>query len=190
VLSHGFGAADAPASPTGFGGGTLTGGTFPALAFTRQFKTWGAPPAAPKADALDISATNVRTVTVATRRARVSCAPKLNVKSDGPLDVVLGDCGKRLLPRKRCVDRRKFSFRLHHAKRARVVKVVVYVNGKRKLRRRGHSIRRITLRRLPKKRFKVRIEATQSTGGKLISTRTYRGCRKSRPHTRRGGRHR
>jgi hypothetical protein len=188
VLSHGFGAADAPPSATGAGAGTLTGGTFPALAFTRTFKTWGAPPPAPKADALDITATNIRTVTVDTRRARVSCAPKLNVKSDGPIAVVLGSCGKRLLPAKRCVDRRKFTFRLHHAKGARVVSVAVYVNGKRKVSRRGRDIRRVTLRRLPRKRFKVRIVATQSSGGQLVSTRTYRGCAKSRPHTRRGGR--
>jgi hypothetical protein len=42
----------------------------------------------------------------------------------------------------------------------------------------------VTLRRLPKRKFKVRIVATQSGGSKLISTRTYHGCRKSRPHTR------
>ena len=68
------------------------------------------------------------------------------------------------------------------------MKVVVYVNGKRKLRKRGHNISRVTLRRLPKKRFKVRIAATQSSGGQLVSTRVYRGCRKSRPHTRHRGR--
>jgi hypothetical protein len=135
-----------------------------------------------------VKATNVRAVTVDTRRARVSCAPKLNVKSDGPIDVVLGGCGKGLLPARRCVDRRKFSFKLHHARRARVVRVAVYVNGKRKLSKRGNNIRRITLRRLPKKRFKVRIVATQSSGAKLISTRTYRGCTKSKPRTHRGGR--
>jgi hypothetical protein len=184
VRSHGFGAGDPPSSDTGAGGGTLSGGTFPALAFTRTFKTWGETPAAPKADVLDVTAANVRTVTVATKRAKVSCAPKVNVKSDGPLAVVLGGCGKKLLP-KRCTDRRKFRFRLHHAKRARVVRVVVYINGKRKLRRRGHNIKRITLRRLPKKRFKVRIVATQSSGGQLVSTRVYKGCHKSRPHTRR-----
>jgi len=86
----------------------------------------------------------------------------------------------------RCVDRRKFSFRLHHAPRARVVRVRVYVNGKRKLSRRGRNIRKITLKRLPQGTFKVRIVATQSSGSKLISTRTYRGCRKSRPKTHRG----
>jgi beta-glucosidase len=86
----------------------------------------------------------------------------------------------------KCVDRRKFTFRLHHGPRARVVRVRVYVNGRRKLSRRGHSIRRVTLKRLPRGTFRVRIVATQSSGSKLISTRTYRGCGKSRPKTHRG----
>ena len=47
----------------------------------------------------------------------------------------------------RCVDRRKFSFRLHHGPGTPVVRVEVFVNGKRILRRRGHDIRRITVRR-------------------------------------------
>ena len=87
-------------------------------------------------------------------------------------------------PRPRCVDRRKFTFRLHHAKHARVVKVDVFVNGKRKVHRRGKNITKVTLRRLPKKTFVVKVVSTQSTGSQLISVRTYRGCRKSRPRTR------
>ncbi|MEA2426392.1 MAG: hypothetical protein QOF37_20, partial [Thermoleophilaceae bacterium] len=190
VLSRGFGAADPQPSGTQAGAGTLTGGTFPALAFTRTFRTWGPPVPGPRADALDINATNVRSVTIDAPRARVTCAAKLNITSDGPIDVALADCGKTLgLPASgRCVDRRKFSFRLHHARGTRVVKVVVYVNGRRKLRRSSHSIQSVTLRRLPRKRFKVRIEATQSSGSTLVSTRTYRGCTKSRPHTRRARR--
>ena len=88
----------------------------------------------------------------------------------------------------RCTDKRKFSFRLHHGPRTRVVRVLVFVNGKLRLRRRGHDIRRITLGRLPRKRFTVRIVATHSNGARLVSTRTYRGCKKSRPHVR--GNHR
>jgi beta-glucosidase len=84
----------------------------------------------------------------------------------------------------KCVDRRKFTFTLHHGPNARVVRVKVYVNGKRKLSRKGNNIRKLTLRRLPQGTFKVRIVATQSSGSKLISTRTYRGCKKSKPKTR------
>jgi hypothetical protein len=90
-----------------------------------------------------------------------------------------------LPPSRRCVDRRKFGFRLHHARGARVVNVQVFVNGKRKLTRHGRNIRRVTLTRLPRKKFTVTVVSTQSTGSKLISTRTYRGCTKSPPHSRR-----
>jgi hypothetical protein len=187
VRSRGFGTGDPEPGATQTGAGSLSGGYFlPDYAFTRRFKGWGDPPTTPKEDVLDVHATNVRSVRVRTKRAHVSCAAKLNVESDGPLDVILGDCGGTLKQptRTRCVDRRKFSFRLHHARGARVVKVAVYVNGKRKLRRKGRNITRVTLRRLPKRKFRVRIVATQSTGSQLISTRTYRGCKKSRPHTR------
>jgi hypothetical protein len=51
----------------------------------------------------------------------------------------------------------------------------------------GAAIERITLARLPQRRFKVRIEALQDSGSMLISQRTYKGCRKSGPRTRRGG---
>ena len=84
----------------------------------------------------------------------------------------------------KCVDTRRFSFRLHHPVGARVVKVVVYVNGKRRLTRRGRNITRVSIARLPKKRFVVRIVATQNTGAQVISTRVYDGCKKSRPHVR------
>jgi hypothetical protein len=90
----------------------------------------------------------------------------------------------RLPSARRCVDRRKFSFRLHHGPGAHVVRVEVFVNGKRTLRRRGRNIRRVTVKRLPRKRFTLRIVATQTGGSKLISTRRYRGCRKGRPTTR------
>jgi dipeptidyl aminopeptidase/acylaminoacyl peptidase len=83
-----------------------------------------------------------------------------------------------------CVDARKFRFKLHRAHRARIVKVVVFVNGKRKLTRRGHDIRSVAIARLPHKLFHLKIVSTQSSGSTLVSTRTYRGCRKSRPRTR------
>jgi hypothetical protein len=84
---------------------------------------------------------------------------------------------------KPCIDRRKFTFHLHHNHGARVIKVKVYVNGRRKLVKRGHNIRKITIRRLPRGHFRVKIVTTQSNGARSTSVRTYRGCRKGRPHT-------
>jgi beta-glucosidase len=83
-----------------------------------------------------------------------------------------------------CVDTRKFGFQLHHAVGARVVKVVVFVNGKRRLSLKGRDLTRVTLRKLPKKRFVVKVVASQNTGSQLISTRVYHGCKKTKPHTR------
>jgi beta-glucosidase len=87
-------------------------------------------------------------------------------------------------PATRCVDTRRFAFKLHHAVGARIVRVTIFVNGKRKLALRGHDIQRVTIARLPRKRFVVRIETTSSTGAQLISTRVYHGCKKTRPRTR------
>jgi hypothetical protein len=60
------------------------------------------------------------------------------------------------------------------------VKVVVYVNGKRKLTRTGRDIRSVTLKGLPARRFVVRMVATQSTGRKLVTRRTFKACGKAR----------
>jgi hypothetical protein len=85
-----------------------------------------------------------------------------------------------------CVDRRNFSFRLRRARGARNVRVAVYVNGKLIARKRGRNLRRVTLRRLPRGVFTVRVVTTRSNGKRVRSVRTYRGCGKTKPRTRRG----
>jgi hypothetical protein len=104
------------------------------------------------------------------------CAVRV-AESVWPFDV------KGQLIRGDCADARKFGFRLHHDRGARIVKAVVYVNGKRALARRGRALRRVTLRRLPRKRFVVKIVTTQSNGVRRVSTRTYDGCAKGAPRT-------
>jgi hypothetical protein len=87
---------------------------------------------------------------------------------------------------KKCIDRRRFSFKIHQPPRRRIVAVNVFVNGKRKLSRRGRKITRITIKRLPanRKTYVVRIVALTNRGDRIISQRRYRGCKKSRPTTR------
>jgi Glycosyl hydrolase 36 superfamily, catalytic domain/Glycosyltransferase family 36 len=85
---------------------------------------------------------------------------------------------------RRCKDRRRFSFKLHHGPGTRVVRVAVFVNGRRVARRHGRNIRRVTVARLPRGRFTLRIVSTLSNGSRLVSTRRYSGCRKGRPTTR------
>jgi hypothetical protein len=92
AFSHGFGVGQPTASGQQLGAGTLTGGNLGTLLFTRQLQTWGAVPRAARADVIDISATNIATVTIDARRARVDCRVRLNIHSDGPLKVRLVDC--------------------------------------------------------------------------------------------------
>jgi hypothetical protein len=92
AFSRGFGVGHPAASGLKLGTGTLTGGNLGNLIFTRQFQTWGRTPRAPKADAIDISATNIATVTIDASRARVDCHAKLIVHSDGPLKIRFVDC--------------------------------------------------------------------------------------------------
>jgi hypothetical protein len=92
VRSEGFGSGDPIAGETTHGAGVLTGGTIPAIPYTSQAKAWGPAPSQPVADALDVSATDISSVTVDARRARVDCAAALHVSTDGPLKLTLSDC--------------------------------------------------------------------------------------------------
>jgi hypothetical protein len=84
-----------------------------------------------------------------------------------------------------CPDKRRFRFKLHQPPRQRIVAVDVYVNGKRRVRRRGRRIASVSIDPLPGEgRFVVRIVARTSRGRRVISTRTYENCRKGRPTTR------
>lgn len=110
VRSGGFGTGDPKPSGTKVGGGVLTKGNLPALAFTRQYQFWGPTPRTRTADVLDITARDVATVTVDARRARVDCRAALRIHSDGPIKVRLVDC-----PRAAAHPRRRHA-RHHHAR--------------------------------------------------------------------------
>jgi hypothetical protein len=105
-----------------------------------------------------------------------------------PTPTVTGPAGNPLgLPTVRgCVDRRKFSFKLHHAPGHPVVEADIFINHRFIRAVTGPNIRRLTLKKLPIGRFLVRIVATQDSGSQLISQRKYTGCRKSKPRTVRG----
>jgi hypothetical protein len=85
-----------------------------------------------------------------------------------------------------CLDRRKFSFALHARKGDRVVKVRAYVNGRLVVKRSGRNLRTLTLRKLPLGKFTVKILTRTAKGHTTRSVRTYKGCKKSRPHVTHG----
>jgi S-formylglutathione hydrolase FrmB len=84
-----------------------------------------------------------------------------------------------VLPRhRRCARPARFviRFRVH----ARLRKVVVRVNGRRVFARTRPRIPgRVTLRRLPRHRILVRVDARTRAGRRLRSARRYRSCRRS-----------
>jgi len=78
-----------------------------------------------------------------------------------------------------CVSRRNFSIRLRRVprRRGRVVRALVFVDGKRVRVVRGRRLRaRVDLRGLPKGTFRVRIVQRTSRGRTVRSSRTYRTC--------------
>jgi C-terminal binding-module, SLH-like, of glucodextranase len=94
AFSHGFGASDPIATPTQFGTGQLTGGNLGTINFSSRAKTWAAPTPAPKADTIDVNATNISKASIAVGRAGVDCSVKLNVTSDGAIDIALAGCNR------------------------------------------------------------------------------------------------
>jgi hypothetical protein len=96
ALSAGFGRGDPTPGPTQHGAGVLTGGRLGAMPFTSQSKSWGNTPRTPRRNRLQLKAENLSHVVVHPRRARLTCHPKLDVTTDGPVSVRLAGCGRTL----------------------------------------------------------------------------------------------
>ncbi len=94
AASHGFGQGDPTPSTTQIGSGSLTGGHFGPILFDSRAKTWGPAPAAAKADQIDVTAKNVASAAISVGRAQVSCNVKLNITTDGPVDIALPGCNR------------------------------------------------------------------------------------------------
>jgi hypothetical protein len=172
--SEAFGVGDGKPTGVAQGAGTLDGGAHGPTPYIERSQDWTAPPSTPVADKLDVVARNVATATVDAARARLSCAPTLNVDSDGPLDLKI-DCSKAAVKGARCSS--AVSFRLPRVKGARVVKVVVKRRGKVLTTRTGKDIRSLSLKRVSRKAFSVRVALTTSKKGKRVTlVRRVSGC--------------
>jgi hypothetical protein len=103
VFSRGFGLGDPRPNATQNDGGALTGGNLPALAFTRQTKTWGRTPHIRTRNQLDLTARNVSRTTINADRARVHCNARVTLDTDGPMRITLTGRGCRRVINVRCV---------------------------------------------------------------------------------------
>jgi predicted esterase len=90
--SEGFGVGDPKAGPTKHGAGVLTGGNEQAMPYTEQSKSWGKAPRTKRADVLHLDAENLSRVVAHPKRAKLGCDAKLQVTTDGPLQVRLAGC--------------------------------------------------------------------------------------------------
>ncbi|WP_328346403.1 hypothetical protein [Streptomyces violaceus] len=93
VVSRGLGLADPAVPPVAKGAGIASGTTIPLNPYTREYRKLSAPDTVAAVNELKITATNIRTVTIDPRQAEVGCDAKLDVRTDGPLQVVLLGCG-------------------------------------------------------------------------------------------------
>jgi hypothetical protein len=94
VRSGGFGVGDPKPSGMKEGAGALTGGTKAAIPYVEFSQTWGPAPKTSKRDVLSVVAANISRVVVDVRRARVDCHANVDVKSDGPIRVILAGCAR------------------------------------------------------------------------------------------------
>jgi hypothetical protein len=166
VRSEGFGSGDPPAEPVRSSSGTLNGGSHGPMPYARRSLDWGKAPAAPRADRLVVRATNVASAVVDAHRARVSCAPLLDIKTDGPLDLRIA-CPP-VPVRRTCASTVRIA--LPRVRGHRVVAVEV-LRGRRAIRRaRGRDLRTVTLRRPTRGAFALRVRLR--TDGGRGATRT------------------
>ncbi len=92
VRSLGSGLGDPAVHGPAIGYHILYGGSHGPLPYQERTFSWGPAPRQPRADELVITATNITAVTIDAARAGVSCNAKLDITSDGPLDVKMTDC--------------------------------------------------------------------------------------------------
>jgi hypothetical protein len=85
-----------------------------------------------------------------------------------------------------CADSRRFAFVLHGAPRQRIVRAIVYINGRRTRSARGHDLHRLTVPTLPVGDYEVRIVVVTSVGHRRVSVRRYHDCTKTPPRVTRG----
>jgi hypothetical protein len=91
AFSHGFGLADPQVNPE-----QETSGTSGSFVFTGSVRTWQQPQRIAATDELDLTLTNIATVTIDPHRARIGCGADLHVTSDGPATVTLAGCHRTI----------------------------------------------------------------------------------------------
>ena len=86
--------------------------------------------------------------------------------------------------KKGCTNRRNYTFKPKHPPGTHIVDVKVFINGKLKVHLTGNDLGPVKINPLPTTgKFRVKVVATQDNGDVVTSTRTYHGCKKTKPRT-------
>lgn len=174
--SEAFGRGEPEVLAVERGAGTLEGGSHGPMGYDRRSRAWRDAPPAERRDRLVVRATELAAATVDLRRARLSCAPEVDLRSDGPLDLRLACAAGRRRPVARCS--RAVAVRVPRV-RGRVVRVAVTRGGRVLARARGRRVRAVVVRRPTRRAFavRVRVRAGRRTVGVL---RGFPLCRRYR----------
>jgi hypothetical protein len=170
VRSAGFGVGDAPVLDIASSQGTLEGGAHGPMPYQRRERRWGDAPGLARTEKLFVQATNIGAATFDGTRARVGCAPKLYVQTDGPLDLGVS-CGQITRAAARC---RALTIALPRVAARPNVEVTASNKGKVIARRTARRILRIRVRRPTKKRFTLVLTARAGGDGPPITLATSR----------------
>lgn len=171
-----FGVDDPEVLPVQTSAGTLNGGAKGPMPYQQREQAWGPFPALAKTDKLFVRAENVRSATFDARRARLSCAPKLYVGTDGPLDMTIG-CTEKVRRAKRCS--RTIAVKLPRVAARPNVEVTAARNGRELARVTASRILKIKLRRPTRKAFSLQLAARSGGDGPALAlavTRRFGPC--------------
>jgi dienelactone hydrolase len=92
ALSLGFGKGDPTPSGNQSSQGVLSGGHHGPMPYLQDQQSWVEAPQIPASDQLQITASNLSSITIDATRARLDCNATLDVKTDGPVQITLADC--------------------------------------------------------------------------------------------------
>jgi hypothetical protein len=145
--------------------GTLDGGTHGPMPYVERSQTWTDPGVAPREDKLVVKATNVASAVVDARRARLSCAPQLEVTGDVALTI---DCGAQ--PVRSCSP--TVRVRLPRVRGDRTTAI----SGRHVRRVRGRNLRRATIKRPSHRAFTVTIRVRTAKGRTIAIKRRVPAC--------------
>jgi hypothetical protein len=170
VQSAGFGVDDAPLLDVQTSQGTLNGGSHGPMPYQRRERRWGDAPARTRTAKLFMRATNLGAVTFDGSRARVGCAPKLYVETDGPMDLGVSCAAPAIREAARCTSR--VTLTLPRVAKRPNVEVTVRRGGRTLANVKASRILRVTFRRPTRKAFDVEVVARSGGEGPLLTLST------------------